>query len=129
MPLPTYLMSNFPSVRPSLNLQFDSQPTPEDMTSHLASVGATFSRASIGTYTDANGIIQEATSGQARPNYSTEGVHEGLLIEESRTNLVVNSEDFTIGNEWNLVPSGNAEVFTNYAIAPDGKAGAGRIIR
>lgn len=80
-------MSNFPSVRPSLNLQFDSQPTPEDMTSHLASVGATFSRASVGTYTDANGLIAEASAGQARPNYSSAGVHEGLLIEESRTNL------------------------------------------
>ena len=89
-------MSNFPSVRPSLNLQFDSQPTPADMTSHLASVGATFSRASIGTYTDANGVIQEATAGQARPNYSTAGVHEGLLIEEARTNKVVNSENFNV---------------------------------
>jgi hypothetical protein len=57
------------------------------MTSHLASVGATFSRASIGTYTDANGLVAEASAGQARPNYSTAGVHEGLLIEESRTNL------------------------------------------
>ena len=87
MSLPIHLMSNFPSVRPSLNLQFDSQPTPADMTSHLASVGATFSRASIGTYTDANGLIQEASAGQARPNYSTAGVQEGLLIEESRTNI------------------------------------------
>ena len=82
-------MSNFPSVRPSLNLQFDSQPTPADMTSHLASVGATFSRASIGTYTDANGLIQEATAGQARPNYSTAGVHEGLLIEEANESYKV----------------------------------------
>ena len=86
-------MSNFPSVRPSLNLQFDSQPTPADMTSHLASVGATFSRASVGTYTDANGLIQEASAGQARPNYSTAGVHEGLLIEGASTNEQGYSED------------------------------------
>ena len=114
-------MSNFPSVRPSLNLQFDSQPTPEDMTSHLASVGAIFSRASIGTYTDANGIIQEATSGQARPNYSTAGVHEGLLIEESRTNLVKSSEDFST-TDWDATAGGSVTI--NQIIAPDGKASA-----
>lgn len=120
MPLPTYLMSNFPSVRPSLNLQFDSQPTPEDMTSHLASVGATFSRASIGTYTDANGLIQEASAGQARPNYSTVGVHEGLLIEESRTNLAESSEDFSTTG-WG---TSNINITTNQIIAPDGTASA-----
>ena len=124
-------MSNFPSVRPSLNLQFDSQPTPEDMTSHLASVGATFSRASIGTYTDANGIIQEATSGQARPNYSSAGVHEGLLIEESRTNLIEASEDFSASN-WSLILGlGSASepiVTVNQAIAPDGTASADKIV-
>ncbi len=124
MPLPTYLMSNFPSVRPSLNLQFDSQPTPEDMTSHLASVGATFSRASIGTYTDANGIIQEATSGQARPNYSTAGVHEGLLIEESRTNLAEASEDFST-TDWT---TSNSSIIVNQAISPDGTASADKLI-
>ena len=129
MPLPTYLMSNFPSVRPSLNLQFDSQPTPEDMTSHLASVGATFSRASIGTYTDANGLIQEASAGQARPNYSTAGVHEGLLIEESRTNLIKSSEDFST-NFWTLSSGGTGSspiVTVNQGIAPDGTASADRI--
>jgi len=113
-------MSNFPSVRPSLNLQFDSQPTPADMTSHLASVGATFSRASIGTYTDANGIIQESSAGQARPNYSAEGVHEGLLIEESRVNINAASEDFSLSN-YILT---NATIQINQGIAPDGKASA-----
>lgn len=116
-------MSNFPSVRPSLNLQFDSQPTPADMTSHLASVGATFSRASIGTYTDANGLVAEASAGQARPNYSTAGVHEGLLIEESRTNLVRSSEDFST-TDWT---ASNSSVIINQAIAPDGTASADKI--
>jgi len=118
-------MSNFPSVRPSLNLQFDSQPTPADMTSHLASVGATFSRASVGTYTDANGIIQEATAGQARPNYSSAGVHEGLLIEESRTNLIEASEDLTDSN-WGKET--DVYVLENQAIAPDGKASADKLV-
>lgn len=117
-------MSNFPSVRPSLNLQFDSQPTPEDMTSHLASVGATFSRASIGTYTDANGLIQEASAGQARPNYSTAGVHEGLLIEESRVNLIKSSEDFST-TDWNKARS---FIIVNQAIAPDGTASADKLV-
>jgi hypothetical protein len=118
-----YFMSNFPSVRPSLNLQFDSQPTPADMTSHLASVGATFSRASIGTYTDANGLIQEATAGQARPNYSTAGVHEGLLIEEARTNLIKSSEQIT--TDWAQV---GVSEFENYAIvSPNGKVNGVKI--
>ena len=116
-------MSNFPSVRPSLNLQFDSQPTPADMTSHLASVGATFSRASIGTYTDANGIIQEATAGQARPNYSSAGVHEGLLIEEARTNLIKSSEQIT--TDWAQV---GVSEFENYAVvSPNGKVNGVKI--
>jgi len=110
-------MSNFPSVRPSLNLQFDSQPTPADMTSHLASVGATFSRASIGTYTDANGLVAEASAGQARPNYSSAGVHEGLLIEESRTNNIVSSENFI--SPFTL---GSITVYKHQIISPDGKA-------
>ena len=123
-------MSNFPSVRPSLNLQFDSQPTPEDMTSHLASVGATFSRASIGTYTDANGLVAEASAGQARPNYSSAGVHEGLLIEESRVNLLKSSEDFST-NYWTKTSFSGGSVPTvtiNQAIAPDGKASADLIV-
>ena len=118
-------MSNFPSVRPSLNLQFDSQPTPADMTSHLASVGATFSRASIGTYTDANGLVAEATAGQARPNYSTAGVHEGLLIEEARTNLIEASEDLTDSN-WGK--EADVSVLENQAIAPNGKASADKLV-
>ena len=117
-------MSNFPSVRPSLNLQFDSQPTPADMTSHLASVGATFSRASIGTYTDANGLVAEATAGQARPNYSTDGVHEGLLIEEARTNLIKSSEDFST-TDWT---TSNSSITVNQAISPDGTASADKYV-
>ena len=113
-------MSNFPSVRPSLNLQFDSQPTPADMTSHLASVGATFSRASVGTYVDANGLIQEATAGQARPNYSSAGVHEGLLIEESRTNIHKASEDFSTNNY--IFTDATIEI--NKGISPNGTASA-----
>jgi hypothetical protein len=93
------------------------------MTSHLASVGATFSRASIGTYTDANGLIQEASAGQARPNYSTAGVHEGLLIEESRTNLIKSSEQIT--TDWAQV---GVSEFENYAIvSPNGKVNGVKI--
>jgi hypothetical protein len=55
-----------------------------------------FTRDSIGTYVDENGIIQTAASGEARFDHDpATGESLGLLVEEEGTNLVVNSTSVT----------------------------------
>jgi len=59
----------------------------------------TFTRASGGTYFDANGVLQTATNDIPRfdHNPDTGNASRGLLIEESRTNLHRRSQDFSQG--------------------------------
>jgi hypothetical protein len=56
--------------------------------------GITFTRASTGTYIDATGTVQTAATNTPRWDYDpvTHGLR-GVLIEEGRTNLVLNSGD------------------------------------
>jgi len=56
----------------------------------------TFTRASTATYTDASGTIQTAAINAPRWDYAG-GVLRGLLIEEARTNLFLNSA--TLGTQ------------------------------
>jgi hypothetical protein len=60
------------------------------MSSGTMPAGVTFSRASTGTYTDSTGTIQTAAINAPRWDY-VGGVLRGLLIEEARTNLFLNS--------------------------------------
>lgn len=73
----------FPSTRPSLDLNFAGIRRLDPR--------ITFTRASTATYTDANGILQTAAAGEARFDHSDTGESLGLLIEEARTNLFLNS--------------------------------------
>lgn len=60
----------------------------------------TFSRSSTATYFDADGVLQTASVDQPRWDYDpATGSLKGLLIEESRTNLLPYSEDFS---QWTL---------------------------
>ena len=62
---------------------------------------STFSRASEATYVDAGGIIQTAAVDEPRFNYDpVTGEFLGLLIEESRTNLLRYSEDLS---QWTAI--------------------------
>src|SRR4029077_4515010 len=55
-------------------------------------VGTTFTRNSVATYFDATGTMQTATANIPRWPYSTAtGELRGLLIEETRTNVIKNS--------------------------------------
>ena len=82
------LSSNFPTSKPSLNLDF-------------ANVGAldpriTFTRSSSATYTNSLGLIATAATNVARFDYDPVTLAaRGLLVEESRTNLFVQSSDFS----------------------------------
>jgi hypothetical protein len=52
----------------------------------------TFTRASSGTYVGSDGLLQSATTNEARFDHNpTTGESLGLLVEEARTNLLLNS--------------------------------------
>jgi hypothetical protein len=81
--------------------------------------GYTLTRASSGTYVDSSGYIATQASGTsgnsaARLTHNSSGSRLGLLVEESRTNVVHYSEDFT--NQWTTL---GITVTANQATAPD----------
>ena len=77
----------FPTVRPTLNLDFAN--------TKVLDPRVTFARASTGTFVGANGLIQTAASDVPRFDHNpTTGESLGLLVEEARTNLVLRSEEF-----------------------------------
>ena len=84
------ISQNFPTIRPTLNLNFARSKTLDPR--------ITFERASIGTYVDENGLIKTAAADEARFDHDPEtGESLGLLIEEARTNYYTTSETMTLG--------------------------------
>ena len=72
-----------PPAPPSLILDFTTGVMPP---------GVTFTRTSVATYFDANGVIQTAAANAPRFDYDPVALTlRGLLIEEARTNLLLNS--------------------------------------
>jgi hypothetical protein len=83
----------------------------------------TFTRASSATFFDSAGVLQTAASGAARFTYDPATLQpQGLLIEEQRTNLCLQSADF--GTTWTAV---NATVTTNAVVSPDGTTNADNV--
>ena len=77
-------VNNFPSVRPTLDLDFANSKTLDPR--------ITFTRASGGSYTGADGLIKYAGVNEARFDHNpTTGESLGLLVEEQRTNSVTNN--------------------------------------
>ena len=101
----------YPAVEPSLNLDFAN--------SKRLDPRITFTRLSIGTYTDENGIIRTAADNEARFDHDSDGNSLGLLIEESRTNTLLHSTDFS--SVWN---SSFGTLTLNTATSPDGTSNA-----
>jgi hypothetical protein len=83
-------------TRPALILDFANSKTLDPRIS--------FTRNSIGTYTNAQGLLVTASVHQARFDFNpTTGVSKGLLIEEQRTNVLCGSASFAISggtNQW-----------------------------
>jgi hypothetical protein len=76
----------------------------------------TFTRASSATYIDSAGTLQTAAVDVPRFDHNpTTGESLGLLVEEQRTNNLVQSENFA--TTWTL---SNVTVSTNTVTAPDG---------
>jgi len=113
------ISQNFPSTRPSLNLNFAR--------SKKLDPRITFTRTSSATYTDENGLIKTAPANEARFDHDPiTGECLGLLIEEQRTNLWNNSNDFTV---WTKQTSGAGSVgiaVTNATLSPDGTSNSYR---
>jgi hypothetical protein len=88
----------FPSVRPTLDLDFANSKTLDPR--------ITFTRSSGGSYVGADGLIKLAGVNEARFDHDPEtGESLGLLIEESRTNLVINSNNADPNGKQNIVTS------------------------
>jgi hypothetical protein len=63
-------------------------------------------------------VLQTAASGEARFDHDpVTGESKGLLIEEARTNLFEESEDFTDTTYWQQTDS---DFYADYGVAPDG---------
>ena len=103
------------NTQPSLDLQFATSKTLDDRVSGQNLI--TFSRSTTGTYVDSNGIIQTAAIDAPRFDHDpTTNASLGLLVEESRTNEIPYSEDFTT---WGLFDTG--DTLTSSALtSPDG---------
>ena len=75
---------------PSLDLRFADDKSLVDAKTGASLV--TFTRASSGTYVGSDGLIKSATTNEARFDHNpTTGESLGLLVEEARTNLLLNS--------------------------------------
>lgn len=111
-----------PTVNPSLDLDFSKQKYrwytgAAGLTESSTPSLMTFTRSTIATYFDAMGVMKQAVANQPRIDYDpSTGECKGLLIEESRTNLLTYSSRFD-----------NAAWIKSYAfilpstiVAPDG---------
>ena len=100
------------TLSPSWSLDFSSG-TPS---------GYTLTRASSGTYVDSSGYIASASTDVARLTHDSSGSRLGLLVEESRINRCLQSED--LSTSWLLT---NATVTANDTTAPDNTTTADKL--
>ena len=78
------LSDDYPSVEPSLKLNFAGSRSLDPC--------ITFTRSSVGTYVGRDGLIKTAGNNEPRFDHDPETLESlGLLIEEEKTNLIVNS--------------------------------------
>lgn len=85
-----------------------------------------FTRASSGTYFDASGVLQTATTDEPRFTHNpATGESLGLLIEGATTNLLTYSEDFANG-AW---IAGRGALTSNAITAPDGTLTADKFVK
>jgi hypothetical protein len=100
---------------PSLDLRFADNKSLVDATTGAQLV--THTRASSGTFVGSDGVLQTAATNAPRFDHDpTTGESLGLLVEESRTNLFVRSEEFDDAS-WT---KSSASITTNTTTAPDG---------
>ena len=108
---------------PSLDLRFADNKSLVDAVTGQSLV--TFTRASSGTYVGSDGLIKTATTDAPRFDHNpTTGESLGLLVEESRTNLTLRSEEFN-DTYWT---KNFSSVTANAIAAPDGTTTADLLV-
>ena len=109
--------SVFPSIRPTLDLDFANSKTLDPR--------ITFTRASGGTYVGADGLIKYAGVNEARFDHDpVTGESLGLLVEVGSTNQFSWSQDFNNAYWTKLTVS----IQSNATVAPDGTLTANKLI-
>lgn len=109
------VIDNRPLVKPTLNLDF---------TKGILDSRITFTRNSTATYFGSDGLLKTAGINQPRFEYDPiTRQPKGLLIEESRTNLLTYSEQFD-NAIWAKI---GTTIVANNTIAPDGSLTADTI--
>ena len=104
--------ADYPTIKPSLNLNFAR--------SRALDPRITFTRASVGTYVGRDGLVKTAGEDEPRFDHDPETLESlGLLIEDTRTNILGLSSDLTDNNgvDWDAV---NGTIAVNQTTAPDG---------
>jgi hypothetical protein len=111
------LSNAFPSVTPSLNLNF--------IRNNRLDPRITYSRSTTATYVGSDGYIKTAVTDEPRFEYDSVSLApRGLLLEGPRTNLVLYSEDFS-NADWTKV---DTNVTTNITAAPSNSLTADMIV-
>ena len=108
------ISQNFPAISPTLNLNFAR--------SKKLDPRITFTRTSSATRTNAQGLIEVVSTDTPRFDHSYDGSNVqslGLLVEESRSNLITYSEDYS-----NNSFTSDILITTNTITAPDGNTTA-----
>ena len=104
---------DYPTIRPSLNLNFARSRALDSR------IG--FERSSTATYVGRDGLIKTADANEPRFDHDPETLESlGLLIEEDSTNLCVNS---TASNSWGT-PFQLVQLGTKSIVAPTGEVDA-----
>jgi hypothetical protein len=100
----------YPENRPILSQNFSK--------TKKISPGLSYSRASTGTYVGSDGLIKSVVIGEPRFDHDpVTGECKGLLVEESRTNLLTYSNEFS-ASPWSI--HGTANITPNAGLSPDG---------
>jgi hypothetical protein len=109
------VLNLYPTVRPTLSFDF--------VNAGVLDPSVTFTRPTSATYFDETGILRVANPNTPRFDFSPSTLAaQGLLIEESRTNLTLQSEDFA--TTWTVT---GATVSTNATTAPSGTTTADKL--
>jgi len=114
------LSNAFPSVTPSLNLNF--------IRNNRLDPRLTYSRSTTATYVGSDGYIKTAAINAPRFEYDSVSLApRGLLLEGPRTNLLTYSEQFDNATGWS-VTTGAPTTLANSIISPDGNITADKIV-
>ena len=108
------LSDDYPAIKPALSLNFAGARALDSC--------ITFTRNSVGTYVGRDGLIKTAGADEPRFDHDPVTLESlGLLIEESRTNMVQYSNSGSGLNDAPYYGNWNAAPYTdNFAVAPDG---------